>query len=47
METVYGCDYITVFVFPVVVGQQIVRLACDRYDLGRIVQIDRLLVSKR
>jgi len=44
METVYGCDYITVFALPVVVGQQVVRLACDRYDLRRVVQIDRFLI---
>ena len=44
METIYGCDYITVFALSAVVGQQIVRLACDRYDLRRIIQIDRFLV---
>ena len=44
VETVYGCDYVAVFLLSVVVGQQIVRFACDRYDLRGVVQVDRLLI---
>ena len=43
LQAVQCGDHVSVFGFPVVVGQLVERLAGDGHDFGRVVQVDFLL----